>query len=38
MTGIEEGGITAAYESGILSLTLPKAKPAEPEVRRIAIQ
>ena len=38
VTGIEEGGITAAYESGILSLTLPKAKPAEPEVRRIAIQ
>ena len=38
VTGLEDGGITAAYESGILSLTLPKAKPAEPEVRRIAIQ
>lgn len=38
VTGIDEAGITAAYESGILSLTLPKAKPAEPEVRRITIQ
>lgn len=38
VTGIDEAGITAAYESGILALTLPKAKPAEPEVRRISIQ
>ena len=38
VTGIDENGITAAYESGVLALTLPKAKPAEPEVRRISIQ
>ena len=38
VTGIDESGITAAYESGVLALTLPKSKPAEPEVRRIAIQ
>ena len=37
VTGIDEQGITAAYESGVLALTLPKARPAEPEVRRIAI-
>lgn len=37
VTGIEETGITAAYLNGVLTLTLPKAKPAEPEVRRIAI-
>lgn len=38
VTGIDEGGITAAYTNGVLTLTLPKAKPAEPEVHRIAIQ
>ncbi len=38
VTGIDEGGITAAYENGVLALRLPKAKPAEPEVHRIAIQ
>ena len=38
VTGIDEQGITAAYESGVLALTLPKARPAEPEVRRISIQ
>lgn len=37
VTGIEETGITAAYLNGVLTLTLPKAKPAEPEIRRIAI-
>lgn len=37
VTGIEETGITAAYLNGVLTLTLPKAKPAEPETRRIAI-
>ena len=37
VTGIEESGITAGYESGVLTLNLPKIKPAEPEVRRIAI-
>lgn len=38
VTGIDENGITAAYENGVLVLTLPKAKPVEPEARRIAIQ
>lgn len=38
VTGIDESGITAAYENGVLALTLPKAKPVEPEVRKIAIQ
>lgn len=38
VTGIDETGITAAYENGILALTLPKAKPVEPETRKIAIQ
>ena len=38
VTGIDESGISAAYENGVLALNLPKAKPAEPEVRRIAIQ
>ena len=38
VTGIEEGGISAAYENGVLALTLPKMKPVEPEVRRIEIQ
>ena len=38
VTGIEEKNITAAYENGVLALTLPKAKPVEPETHRIAIQ
>ncbi len=38
VTGIETSGITAAYESGVLSVTLPKARPVEPETHRIAIQ
>lgn len=38
VTGIDEKSITAAYENGVLALTLPKAKPVEPEVHRIAIQ
>ena len=38
VSGIDETGITAAYENGVLALTLPKAKPVEPETRRIAIQ
>lgn len=38
VTGIDESAITAAYESGVLALTLPKAKPAEPETKKIAIQ
>ena len=38
VTGIEEKNITAAYENGVLSLPLPKAKPVEPEVHRIEIR
>ena len=38
VTGIEEKNITAAYENGVLSLTLPKAKPVEPEIHRIEIR
>lgn len=38
ISGIEESGITAAYHSGVLELTLPKAVPAVPESRRIAIE
>ena len=38
VTGIDESGITAAYNNGILELSLPKAKPAVPETKRIAIE
>lgn len=37
VSGIDESNISAAYENGILSLSLPKAQPAPPESRRIAI-
>lgn len=38
VTGIEEGSITAAYQNGVLALTLPKAKPVEPAAHKIVIQ
>ena len=38
ITGIDEAGITAAYNNGVLELNLPKAQPAVPEARRIAIE
>ena len=38
VTGIDESGITAAYQNGVLTLTLPKARPVEPETHSIAIQ
>ena len=38
VTGIETGGITAAYENGVLAVSLPKAKPVEPETTRIQIR
>ncbi len=38
VTGIDEGGITAAYQNGVLAVTLPKAKPVEPETHKIVIQ
>lgn len=37
VSGIDEGAITAAYENGILALTLPKQAPVVPESRRISI-
>ena len=37
ITGIDEHSITAAYENGILKLTLPKAAPAVEPTHRIAI-
>lgn len=38
VAGIDEESISAAYQDGILELTLPKAKPAAPAVRQIQIQ
>ena len=38
ITGIDESGITAAYQNGVLELTLPKSQPVIPEARRIAIE
>lgn len=37
VTGIDEHAITAGYENGILTLTLPKQVPAQPERRQISI-
>ena len=37
VSGIDENGITAAYNNGILELTLPKLAPAVPQTRQIAI-
>ena len=36
--GIQEDGITAAYNNGVLSLTLPKAQPVVPAARQIEIR
>ena len=38
ISGIDEGGITAQYEGGILTLTLPKQQPTQPVRRQIAIE
>ena len=38
ISGIDEAGITAAYNNGILELNLPKAVPVVPEAKRIAIE
>lgn len=37
VSGIQEEGIGAAYENGVLKLTLPKAGEPEPKSRKIAI-
>ena len=34
---VEEAAITASFENGVITLRLPKAAKAEPEVRRIEI-
>lgn len=38
LEGIQEEGITAAYQNGILELALPKRKELPPQSRKIAIQ
>ena len=38
VNGIDETNISAAYNNGILELTLPKQVPVEPETRQISIQ
>ncbi|MFR1052187.1 MAG: Hsp20/alpha crystallin family protein [Oscillospiraceae bacterium] len=38
VTGIDQSGISAAYQNGVLTLSLPKEKPVEPESYKIAIQ
>ena len=38
VSGIQEDAIGAAYEDGILKLTLPKQSEAQPQSRKIAIQ
>ncbi|MGI5962731.1 MAG: Hsp20/alpha crystallin family protein [Lawsonibacter sp.] len=38
VTGIQEDAIGAAYENGILKLTLPKVVEVQPQSRKIAIQ
>lgn len=37
VSGIDESGITAAYNNGILEVTLPKQAPVVPESRQINI-
>ena len=37
VSGIDEEHIRAAYQNGVLALTLPKAKPVVPEAKRIEI-
>ena len=38
VSGIQEDGITAAYNNGVLELTLPKAQPVVPVARQIEIR
>lgn len=37
IAGIDADGISAAYNNGVLELTLPKLKEKEPETKKIAI-
>lgn len=36
--GIDAGGITAAYDGGVLSMTLPKLAATKPTARQVEIQ
>ncbi len=38
ITGIDSENITAAYDNGVLTLTLPKKSAKEPETRRLEIK
>jgi HSP20 family protein len=38
VSGIDEEGISANYQNGVLTLRLPKVQPVLPESRRIEIQ
>lgn len=38
LTGIDENAIHAAYQNGILTLTLPKMEQQQPTAKRIAIE
>ena len=38
LEGIAEDAVTAQYENGVLSVTLPKAQPETPAARQIEIQ
>jgi len=38
ISNVDVEHIDAAYENGVLTLTLPKKQPAKPEVKQIEIQ
>ncbi len=38
VTGIDQSGISAAYQNGVLTLSLPKERPVQSESYKIAIQ
>ena len=38
VTGIDENAMTAAYQNGVLELSLPKAQQVIPEARKILIE
>ena len=38
VSGVDTDAITAKYENGVLTLTLPKVAPVEPEVKKLTIE
>ena len=38
ISNVDADRIDAAYENGVLKLTLPKKQPAKPEVKQITVQ